>query len=155
MKTHQSSLQSKTNQTGFSLIEVTMAMGVIGTASMALFTGFTGGFQTMEMARENLRATQVLLEKTETLRLYSWDQINTSGFIPRNFSAFYDPNDTNSSSSIVYSGTMVITNCPISTSYSNDMKMAVITINWQTGGIQRTRTFSTFIARNGLQSYIY
>lgn len=140
---------------GFSLIEVTMAMGVVGTASLALFSGFTGGFRTMELARENLRATQVLLEKTETLRLYSWDQINTAGFIPATFTAFYDPNDTNSESSILYSGSMVITNIPISASYSNDMRMAVITLNWQTSGIQRTRTFSTYIARNGLQSYIY
>jgi len=142
-------------QAGFSLIEVTVGMGVIGTAAMALFSGFTSGFFTMQLARENLRATQVLLEKTETLRLYSWDQINTANFIPPTFTSYYDPNDTNSAHGIIYSGTMVITNCPVSSSYNDDMKMAVITLNWRTGSLPRTRTFSTYIARNGLQNYIY
>src|SRR5262245_55634472 len=107
------------SQGGFSLVEVTIAMGVVGMAATALFSGFTSGFFTMQLARENLRATQVLLEKTETLRLYSWDQINTPGFIPPTFTSFYDPNDTNSVNGIVYSGTMVITNCPISSSYND------------------------------------
>jgi prepilin-type N-terminal cleavage/methylation domain-containing protein len=142
-------------QAGFSLVEVTIGMGVIGTAAMALFSGFTSGFFTMQLARENLRATQVLLEKTETLRLYSWDQINTPGFIPPNFSCYYDPNDTNDVNGIIYSGTMQITNCPVSSSYSDDMRMAVITLNWHTGALPRTRTFTTYIARNGLQTYIY
>jgi type II secretory pathway pseudopilin PulG len=139
----------------FSLIEVTIAMGVVGTASMALFSGFTSGFFTMQLARENLRATQILLEKTETLRLYRWDQINTPGFIKTEFYEYYDPNDTNGSKGISFQGTMLITNCPIASSYSEDMKMAVITLNWTTGSLPRTRTFTTYIARNGLQSYIY
>src|SRR5262245_30151305 len=80
---------------GFSLVEVTVGMAVIGTSAIALFSGFTSGFFTMQMARENLRATQIMLEKTETLRLYSWDQINTGGFIPATFTAPYDPNSTN------------------------------------------------------------
>ena len=50
---------------------------------------------------------------------------------------------------------MLITNCPVGTSYSDDMKMAVITLNWQTGSLQRSRSFTTYIARNGLQNYIY
>lgn len=147
--------KTRASQAGFSLVEVTVGMGVVGTAAMALFSGFTSGFFTMQLARENLRATQVLLEKTETLRLYSWDQINTPGFIPATFTAYYDPNDTNNTSGIVYSGTMVVTNCPIGSTYKDDMKMAVITLNWHTGSLPRTRTFTTYIARNGLQSYIY
>lgn len=147
--------KSSATQAGFSLVEVSIGMGVVGTAAMALFSGFTSGFFTMQLARENLRATQVLLEKTETLRLYSWDQINTPGFIPSTFTAFYDPNDTNSNQNIVYKGTMVITNCPVTTAYSDDMKMAVINITWQTGSLPRSRSFTTYIARNGLQNYIY
>src|SRR5262245_16055606 len=154
-KTLGSRVKASAAQAGFSLVEVSIAMGVVGTAAMALFSGFTSGFFTMQLARENLRATQVLLEKTETLRLYSWDQINTAGYIPSTFTAYYDPNDTTNANGIVYSGTMVITNCPVSSSYNDDMKMAVITLNWKTGALPRTRSFSTYIARNGLQNYIY
>jgi type II secretory pathway pseudopilin PulG len=138
---------------GFSLVEVTVGMAVIGTTAIALFSGFTSGFFTMQMARENLRATQIMLEKTETLRLYSWDQINTGGFIPTSFTAPYDPNSTNTG--IVYSGLMTITPCAIPTTFSNDMRTVTVKLDWKTGSLNRTRTFTTYIARNGLQNYIY
>lgn len=155
MKTNKSLSFTRKCNIGFSLVEVTIAMGVIGTAAIALFSGFTSGFFTMQLARENLRATQILLEKTETLRLYRWDQIETPGFIPAGFVEYYDPNATNEGKGIAFKGTMLITNCPISSSYNLDMKMAVITLNWETGALPRTRTFTTYIARNGLQAYIY
>lgn len=138
----------------FSLIEVTVGLGIVGTCVAALFSGFTTGFFTMKMARENLRATQILLQKTEAIRLQSWDQITNPTNIPKTFMALYDPNAP-TNQGVLYSGTILITNCPIASSYSNDMKMVVISINWKTGSIDRNRSYTTFVARNGLQNYIY
>jgi type II secretory pathway pseudopilin PulG len=138
----------------FSLIEVSIGLGIVGTCVAALFSGFTSGFFTMRMARENLRATQILLQKTEAIRLQSWDQITNPTNIPTTFTALYDPNAP-TNQGVLYSGSILITNCPISSSYSNDMKMVVITINWKTGSIDRTRSYTTYVARDGLQSYIY
>src|SRR3954464_142977 len=59
----------------FSLVETTVGMSILGTVAAALMTGVTTGFFTMQLARENLRATQIMLEKVETIRLYTWDQI--------------------------------------------------------------------------------
>jgi len=146
-------VRRRLKQSGFSLVEVTVGMAVIGTTSIALFSGFTSGFFTMQMARENLRATQIMLEKTETLRLYSWDQINTVGFIPPTFTARYDPNSTNSG--IVYSGTIAISPCNLATSFSNDMRTVTVTLSWATGSLPRSRSFSTYISRNRIQNYIY
>src|SRR5713226_3997950 len=126
---------------GFSMIEVTIGMGVIGTTCVALLTGITTGFFTMRMARENLR-------------LYSWDQINTAGFIPATFTEVYDPTRTNSAG-LTYNGTMTIAPAPITNSYSADMRMLTVNLSWMTGYIPRTRQFSTFISRNGLQNYVY
>ncbi len=138
----------------FSLTEVTVSMGIIGTSMMALFSGFTSGFFTMQMARENLRATQIMLEKTETIRLYSWDQVvHTPGFIPAAFTAPYDPNSTNSG--IIYNGSVRIDPVPLATGYSDEMKMVTVSLNWKTGSIDRNRSFTTYIARNGLQNYVY
>ncbi len=139
--------------TAFSLVEVTISLGVIGTIAGAMLTGITGGFFTMKMARENLRATQIMLEKVETIRLYTWDQINTPGFIPASFTNRYDPNST--SQGLSYIGTMTISPVPFAASYSTNMKQITVTLNWTTGTIPRTRTFTTYIAKNGLQSYIY
>ncbi len=139
------------------MIEVTIGMGVIGTtcaALLTLLTGITTGFFSMRMARENLRATQIILEKVETIRLYSWDQINTAGFIPATFTQVYDPTRTNATG-LTYNGTMTITTPPISNSYKDDLRMLTVNLSWTTGSIPRTRQFSTFIARDGLQNYTY
>jgi|SRR5688572_14978033 type II secretory pathway pseudopilin PulG len=138
----------------FSLVEVTMGMGVIGTATVALFSGFTSGIFTMQMARENLRATQIMLEKTETLRLYSWDQIEALNPVITN-QATYDPNAVAGAQGCVYNVRINIDPAPIPTSYSSEMKMVTVTLDWKSGTIDRTRSFTTYIARNGLQNYIY
>jgi len=143
----------------FSLVEVTMSMGVIGVSVAALFSGFTSGFFTMVMARENLRATQIMLEKMETIRLYSWDQVTapnaviTTNFIPTSFTNYYDPNSTQKG--VVYYGTLTVTNASLASSYNNDMRQVTVRVAWQTGGISRNREFTTYVARNGLQGYIY
>lgn len=139
----------------FSLVEVSVAMGIIGTTTVALFSGFTTGFFTMQMARENLRATQIMIERTETLRLYSWDQITLPGFIQPTFTEKYDPNATDGAQGLIYSGRVDIDSVPITTAYSGDMRMVTVTLNWKTGEINRNRSFTTYIARNGLQNYIY
>lgn len=137
----------------FSLIEVTISLGVIGTIAGAMMTGITGGFFTMKMARENLRATQIMLEKVETIRLYTFDQINTPNFIPATFTNRYDPNSTGQGLS--YIGTISIDPVPFTTGYSANMKQITVTLNWTTGLLPRTRSFTTYVAKNGLQSYIY
>ncbi len=50
---------------------------------------------------------------------------------------------------------MTISPAPIASSYSGDMRMLTVNLSWTTGSIPRTRQFSTFIARNGLQNYVY
>lgn len=138
----------------FSLVEAVVGMGLLGTVVGALLTGFTTGFFTMQMARENLRATQILLEKMETIRLYSWEQITAPNFVPATFEAKYDPQSTNSPG-ITYFGTMTITNAPINATYKTDMKLVTVRVQWKTGDINREREFSSYIARYGLQDYVY
>ncbi len=139
---------------GFSLIEAAVGMAVIGIVVGSMLSGLTTGTVIMRMARENSRATQILLEKVETIRLYSWDQINTPSFIPATFTETYDPAAT-TNQGLVYSGTMQIGPSPINSSYSNELKMVTVHLSWQTGGIQREREFTSYLSRNGLQDYIY
>jgi type II secretory pathway pseudopilin PulG len=151
-------IQSKTRRlkaAAFSLIEASVGMAILGTIMVAMFSGFTTGFFTMQMARENLRATQILLEKMETIRLYSWDQVTTPGFIPDKFVATYDPQGGQGAKGLTYTGTLIITNAPLGTSYQNDMKLVKVKIDWKTGNLERTREFSSYISRYGMQDYIY
>jgi prepilin-type N-terminal cleavage/methylation domain-containing protein len=138
----------------FSLIEVMVAVAIVGVLFVSLYTGITSGFGVISLARENLRATQILQEKMETIRLYNWDQINTAGFIPSSFTApFFPEGQTNVG--VIYNGTMLITNAPIAETYSNDLRLVVLEVRWISGQIERHREMRTFVARHGLQNYIY
>ena len=66
--------------------EVVIATAIIGIMAGGIITSFNYGFLTMQRVRENQRATQIMLEYAETIRLYNWDQVNDPTFISRNFS---------------------------------------------------------------------
>ena len=108
-----------------------------------------------EVARENLRATQVLVEKMEGIRLYDWDQITNASFIPRTFSVPYDPTATNGVGGFTYSGTVSISPTSLTTSYNNDLRLVTIQLTWNSGQLPRQRQLSTYVCRTGLQNYLY
>ena len=139
----------------FSLIEATVGMGIVGTTIATLFSGFTTGFFTMQMARENLRATQIMLERVETIRLYSWEQVTDPTYITPTFSAPYDPESPSGQQGLVYTGTLRIVPTDIPSSYASDMRKVIVTVNWKTGHLQRTREFTSYISRFGMQDYVY
>lgn len=146
--------ENRPREGAFTLVEVVTAMGVIGLLVLAVFGAITSGVGTMRMARENLRATQVLLEKTEALRLYNWDQLNTN-FMPTAFVVPYDVTTTNTKSGILYYGRMTIQPADTGASYNDQMRRVTVRLDWRTGQIARTREMTTYVARSGLQNYVY
>src|SRR5688572_18409438 len=120
----------------YSFIELLVAMAVLGVMFVSLYSGFSAGFAIIELARENLRATQILQEKMETIRLYTWDQINTGGFIPTNFTEkFYAVGTNTNSAGLTYTGIVTIASAPISTSYSNELKQVTIQVTWKSAKV--------------------
>ena len=138
----------------FTLVEVVTAMGVIGLLVLAVFGAITSGTGTMRMARENLRATQVLLEKMEALRLYNWEQLNTN-FMPAAFVVPYDVNSTSTNAGILYYGRVTIEPADTGATYNDQMRRVTVRLDWRTGFIPRTREMTTYVARSGLQNYVY
>ena len=156
IRIHEPKRRSLLSKMAYSMIELLVAMAVLGVMFVSLYSGFSAGFAIIELARENLRATQILQEKMETIRLYTWDQINTAGFIPTNFTEkFYSVGTNTNTAGLTYTGTVTIASTPISTSYSNDLKQVTIQVRWRSAKVQRTREMSTLVTRNGLQNYIY
>ena len=138
----------------FSLMEILVAVGLGGIMFVSLYTGISSGFTIIQLARENLRGTQILQEKMETIRLYTWDQISTPGFIPTNFTDVFYPG-TQSNEGLMFTGRVSIANAPINASYSNDLKLVTVEVNWVSAKIERKRSMSTFVSKYGLQHYIY
>ena len=142
----------------FSLVEVLVASAIAGLVMLAFMGGFSMSFRGIQLDRENSRAAQILLEKTELVRLYNWDQItgnDTNIYVPLTFSAPYYPGTNNSNGGFSFSGTVTITNAPVTENYSNDLRSVTVGVTWTSGGVQRSRTMSTLVSRYGLQNYIY
>jgi uncharacterized protein (TIGR02598 family) len=142
----------------FTLVEVMMAVAVMGIMLVTLYGGFAFAFTEMKLARENVRATQILQEKMEVVRLYTWDQaVNTPGYMPTNFTeAYYPTNPTNSATgSFTYKGTVVVTAAPLTETYAGKLRMIQVRVTWGSGPKTHTRQMTTFISQYGLQKYVY
>ncbi len=140
----------------FSLMDALFAMAVAGFMFLALYAGLAFGFKVIKMARENTRATQIMLEKMETIRLYTWNQITNPGFIPTNqfVVPYYSVGATNTS--LLYTGRISIAPCPIATTYAGNMRKVTIRVDWLPyDSTNRSRTMSTYVTRNGLQNYVW
>jgi type II secretory pathway pseudopilin PulG len=142
-------------ESAYSIIEVLVAISVLAVMFVSLYIGFSGGFAIIKVARENLRATQILQEKMETIRLYTWEQVNTEGFIPESFIENYYSTSTNNTSGIWYTGAVSVATTKLTESYADDVREVKINIQWTSAGTKRSREMTTFVTRNGLQNYIY
>jgi type II secretory pathway pseudopilin PulG len=142
--------------TGATLTEVVAAVAILAIAMAGLMGALANGFFSVQLTRENQRATQILIERTEMARLYNWDQITTPGFIVTNFISSYDPQSVDGGG-LYYTGTVQLASLPFSPTpnYSTNMRQMTITLNWETKGVPRTRSITTLLGRDGLQNYVY
>jgi Tfp pilus assembly protein PilV len=152
---------------GFALVEVLVATIIIGLVFVTVHHAMSYCFTLAQTVQEEERATQLLSEKTDTIRLYTWDQVNSNGFIPATFVAPFMPTYSVSNGMVyngnsvvsnaqVYVGRVTITNAPVSSAYTNDMRLMTVQVTWTNTTIgARTRSMSTLISRYGMQQYIY
>lgn len=146
----------------FSLIECIVAISVIMIGFVTIFGSMTMGFSITELSRENLRATQIILDKMEGVRLYSWTQITNSSFLQPTFTNwFYETNNigltTAKGNGVLYTGVVAVTSVPFSASYSNNMVQVTVSVGWTSaqGGLHHTRSSCTFVSMSGLQNYVF
>jgi uncharacterized protein (TIGR02598 family) len=141
----------------FTLVEVMVAVLVVSIAVVSLYTGISSGFALVKLAREDLRATQIMLQRMEAVRLYTWSQITDATYYSTNNSvAYYDPaGQADGSGGVVYTvKTAISTDTPAANS-SPGMRRVTVQVSWLSGKINRRREVSTFVARYGMQNYIY
>jgi type II secretory pathway pseudopilin PulG len=163
--------------TGAALVETLVVVAIIGTLFLSLYGGISSGFAVVNLARENLRANQIALEKLETIRLYTWEQINSNGFVSPTFTAEFFPeidykqvaqNRGEDAASVseeaashdggfVYYGTVTVTNPPaaIPAEYADSLRRVIVSITWTNGGVARLREMETLVSEYGMQNYIY
>ena len=140
-----------------------MAVGVIVITFVSVFGGISLGISLNELTRENMRATQIMVDKMEGVRLYSWSQLNNSSFLSSTFTNwFYDTNNIGQvnaqGNGVMYIGTVSVAPVPFSTPYSSNMVQFTVSVSWTNSfktSMVRTRSMTTYVAQPGLQNYIY
>jgi len=160
MKTNPLSIHpSRRGQKAHTLVEVTMGVGLLGFMSATLFGGMSMTTAETRMARQNLRAPQIMVERMEGIRLFNWDQLLSSDSLcPATFtSSFYPLPNSSGSTGITYYGTMVITNASLNpvASYSNQLRAITVTVAWTNFGVGHQRSMTTYQAQYGMQNYVF
>jgi Tfp pilus assembly protein PilV len=134
-------------QQGQTLVEVLVSMLVLMMVVVGLFGAFSFGFSTIKISQEDVRASQILLQKLETLRIYDWSKI-TNAYFPTNFIVNYSTNG-----GVVYDGAIAINPVPAAESYSNSLRQVTVSLSWVSTGVPRHRVVTTLVSENGIQTY--
>ena len=153
-------IQTPTNcntSSGFTFAETMVAVLTGAVMLAALYSSFAFGYGAVKLAREDLRATQILLQQMETLRLTSFSAIHTGASTD-----YFDPTGvTNGCAGAAYTIT-VTTNAPTSSDmpvqpvyYMSKMRKVTVTATWTNANQLRTRSLITYATQNGIQSYVY
>jgi hypothetical protein len=137
-------------------MEVLVAVLVLTTISVAFYVGLSSCFSVIKTSREEVRATQIMTQKLEGIRLCTWSELTNFSFKEP-----YDPlGTTNGSSGVYYFGTVTegpATNVPSTASYQNNMCLVTVNLTWTNNGGTgvHNRQMQTHYARYGLQGYIW
>jgi len=143
---------------GFTLVEAVVSFAIFGVCFGALLAGLSWNVSSVKIARETVRATQIMEDKLDTIRLYSWDQIMTPGFITNQFYAPFCPASAlwgSNAPGIIYTGSISIATAPLTESYQTNIMQVRIDLYWPSSPAVRHAQMSTFVSRYGLQGYIY
>ena len=155
-------------QLAYTFAEVMVAVGVLAVMLVSLYLGISNSFSVLKRTRENLRATQILVQRVETLRLYTWDQLRNAespSVFQTDFTEVYDPSAGDTGSGVEYHGNVQVTIpppasvLPTDVSYRDDVALVTVTLRWtnQAGAnvLPHQRQFQTLVAKTGMQKYVY
>jgi Tfp pilus assembly protein PilV len=150
-------------ESAFTLVEVLMGAAVMTVVFVTIFGVMTMCLFVSGTSRENLRATQIMLDKMEGIRLYSPAQLTNTAFLLQAFTNW--SSETNNIGlpnvqgyGIMYTGTITIAPVNFATAYTSNMHQVTVNIGWISGGqgdIPHTRNMTTFYASQGLYNYVW
>ena len=145
----------------FTLIEVLVSVALLAIMMAAIYPAFVIGFASVKTTREDERATQILTQKLEAVRLLTYAQL-TNNLNNLTFTEYYNPAGlSNNTQGATYVGTVSISAATILTTetYKSLMSIVTMTVTWTNSvakaSIPHSRTMQTLSAYNGLQNYVW
>lgn len=137
---------------GFTLAETLVAVMIFSVVSTALCLAISFSMATTRSAQENVRASQIMVDKMEYLRLCTWAQITNDTSIPKTFTEVFDPSSTNGS--MVMSGRISISPVLFNNNFATNMRLVTLSLDWKSKRAE-SRQMQTFVSRDGLERYGY
>jgi type II secretory pathway pseudopilin PulG len=146
------------NHRAFTFVEVMVATSIALFLFISFYAALASGIGTIQMARENVRATQIMVNRMEGIRLCRWDQLTDTTLVPTSFTETFYPNAASGNQGFTYTGTITIVPAALASpasSYSTNMYRVTVQLNWQSTGPQHTRQMTTYCAKYGIQNYVW
>ena len=142
--------------TAFTIAETMVAVAIFGIMFASFFGGLSLSLSVVKSARESLRATQIMAENMDIIRLKTFTQVKTT-----NYTAPFNPipaSITNAGGAgLTYTVRVIVPpSSPMTEgeSYKDDVKQVTLQLSWRSGKFVKTNEMRTFVSRYGLQSYI-
>lgn len=161
---HSSRARSTLSETGYTRSEVLAATAILGFVGALLYGLFSPGLGVLQSAGQNLRATQILMQKAETLRLFTGRQVVD----PKDFHQplFVEPHDPQDGASpcgglqyTAYVSAAILVPGERPVAFPAHMRPATVTLRWTSyegsKPVVHTRELQTRLARNGMPKYIW
>jgi len=152
-----SKIRARMASFGFTLVETLAAIVVATTVLSTHYLGLAAGFAIVNVTREDLRASQIMLKTMEAIRLSGYSQLTDPTKFPTNFWAYYSEKDkTNGHGGAAYAVTYTAAAGPttLPPSYRGNVLKVTVGVTWDSGKVTRNRSMDSFVSRHGVQSYI-
>ncbi|MBC2606848.1 type IV pilus modification PilV family protein [Pelagicoccus albus] len=135
---------------GFTLVEVMVAIMLIGLVLTAAFSTVTQALQTMETSRDYARIAQILQSEMEDLRTMSWSELEALQTSDAGTKELDLTSEFNEAFGLRYRALRLIED-----RYS-DQKQATIWVKWEDArGNTKTEKTVSWFTQNGLHDYYY
>jgi hypothetical protein len=138
-------------------METIVAILISGVLLPPLFTGLAYAVSSVQGVRENLRATQIVVQRMEAIRLAPYKTLQDPVAYPTNSTEYYSPSGQGSGKggtayTVTYNWTAAPTTLP--PSYRTNMMLVTVTASWTSGNAPRSRSMQSYVARYGIQRYV-
>ena len=152
----ESQSRARKSTTGFTLAETLIATLAAAVMLLALYASFTFGFAMMRVTREDLRATQIIIQRMEAIRLLRYEVVGNAATYPTNATAYYDetPGATNHGTAYTVSFSATPGPASLPSTYKANVLLVTVKASWTSGNVQRSRSMQTYVAQNGIQQYV-
>jgi Tfp pilus assembly protein PilV len=143
---------------GFTLVEAMVATFVAAIMILTLYACFAGGYAMIKMSREDLRATQIVLQQMEAIRVAPYAYLKNATMFPTNTTVYFDEAGKSSGKggtpyTVTFKAEALPSPKPQLQFYTN-MSQVTVTVSWNSGNLQRSRSMQAYAAQRGIQGYV-